>query len=119
MANQDGFLILCQDREIPGNTLRVFLYLCSQAGFENTLHVTQQEIADLLHMRKPNVTRSIKTLERKGLIARLHGNKRTYAFMINPYYVWKGRMEHFNRGQRKFDSLRRQFVVVENIRQAG
>lgn len=101
MNSQEALRYLAKDKELTGETYRVFLYLLSTLDFENWIEVPMMKIAEELDIPRQAVGRSIKTLERKEIIQRGEKIGRTYVFRLNPFYAWKGKV-------RNLDDYRRQ-----------
>jgi biotin operon repressor len=59
--------------------------------FENWIYVSQTEIAEILNMKRQQVSRAIKLLEKKGILLRSPKIGRSYGYRLNPYYGWKGK----------------------------
>lgn len=97
MGFQQAFALVAADKDITGETLRVWLFLLSQIGFENWVSIPQKKIGDALNLQKTNVSRSIKTLLNKGLL--LEGPKmgRTTAYKLNSKYAWKGKVTNLSK----------------------
>ena len=84
------------DMNLPNEQYRVFLKLLSKVDFENFLRVSQQNIADELNMKRPNVTKAIKALCEKNIIVEgpRAGLNKTYR--LNPYIGYKGKNRNEN-----------------------
>jgi predicted transcriptional regulator len=96
MNSQEALKLLATDRDLKGETLRVLLLLLSQLDFENWIQITQKEIADTLEIKKQNVSKAVLLLEEKGIILRGPKIGRAYAFRLNPYFGWKGKVKNLN-----------------------
>ena len=92
MSFQDAFIKLAADRTIKGEQLRVLLYLIGKLDFENWVHVPQAEIADVLGMTAPQVSRSIAALTAKGLLTRGPKLGRVGTLRLSLNVGWKGRV---------------------------
>lgn len=88
MGSQEALQELAKDRDLTGETFRVFLLICGKLDFENWIQISQVEIAQELNLKKPNVSRSMKMLESKGIVLKeKRGN--SHAYRLNPDYGWK------------------------------
>jgi predicted transcriptional regulator len=67
----------------------VLIYLFGRLDFENWIHVSQTEIAEILNMKRQQISRAIKLLEKKGILLRSPKIGRSYGYRLNPYYGWK------------------------------
>ena len=104
MTSQDAVKELAKDRDITGQTYRVFMYLLSELDFENWILLSQTYIAEELNMTAQNVHRAIKVLENKAIIIRDRKCGRTSRFRLNPDFGWKGRSKHFEDVARDVDA---------------
>lgn len=91
MSSQEALQELAKDRELTGETLRVFLLLCGTLDFENWIQISQTEIAKELTLKKPNVSRAMKMLETKGIVLKVKMQGAGQAYRLNPDYGWKGK----------------------------
>ena len=90
VVSQDPMAMLAADKEMTLEPHKVWLYLMSRLDFDNFIYVAQTEIADRLGMKKPNVSRAMKLLERKELILRGPKLGHSHAWRLNPDYGYKG-----------------------------
>lgn len=103
MNNQKALELLATDKDLKGETYRVFLILLSRLDFENWIQITQTEISEKLKMKKSNVSKAISILEGKQIIFRGPKIGRTYAFRLNPYYGWKGKVKNLNEYRKEIE----------------
>ena len=96
MNSQEALELLATDKELTGENYRVLLLLLSRLDFENWIQIAQSEIAEKLDMRKQNVSRAISLLESKKILLRGPKVGRSYAFRLNPYFGWKGKVKNLN-----------------------
>ena len=108
VSSQEALEELAEDRDLTGETLRIFLLLSARLDFENWIQISQKEIADRLSMKKQNVSRSIKMLESKGIILKAKANGKNNAYRLNPHYGWKGKVKNLTewREQQKVEESR-------------
>ena len=97
MNSQEALKLLATDKELKGETYRVLLLLISQLDFENWIEVTQKEIAEMLEIKKQNVSKAVLLLEKKEIILRGPKIGRTYGFRLNPYFGWKGKVRNLEK----------------------
>ncbi len=96
MNSQEALEILAKDKEITGETYRVLFLVCARLDFENWVQVPVTEIAQELELKQPNVSRAIKVLEEKEIILRGPKLGRSYVFMLNPEFGWKGKVKNLD-----------------------
>lgn len=87
---QNGMMKIAEDKDLTGETLRVFLYAVSKLDFENFLRLRQDDIAQGLGMQKANVSRAMKLLESKDILQRGPKIAQSYTWRMNPRYGFKG-----------------------------
>ena len=88
--NQNALISMATDKDITLEHHRVLMYLFGCLDFNNYIQVPQIEIAKVLGMQRPNVSRALSMLISKGIL--IEGPKigRTYSFRLNPNYGYKG-----------------------------
>lgn len=94
MVFQDAFIAMAKDKTLTGETMRVLFHLLGKLNFENFILIQQIDIATELDLKKPNVSRAIKTLVERGII--LEGPKvnRSRGYRINHDLGWKGNLKN-------------------------
>jgi DNA-binding Lrp family transcriptional regulator len=110
MNSQEAMLSLAKDKDITGETHRVLWFIGGILDFENWVQIPITEIAQELNLKRPNVSRAIKMLEEKGIILRGPKLGRSFAFMLNPEFGWKGKVKNL-------DDYRKEKEEEENNRQ--
>ena len=103
MNSQEALKILAKDKDLTGEVLRVFLFVCSRLDFQNWIQITQVEICEELELNKSNVSRAIKLLISKRIV--LQGPKlgRSFAYRLNPDYGWKGKVKNLNEYRKELE----------------
>ena len=105
MNSQEALEIVAKDKDIKGETYRVLFFICARLDFENWVQISITEIADELDLKQPSVSRAMKVLETKEIILRGPKVGRSYAFMLNPEFGWKGKVKNLeDYRQRKQDN---------------
>jgi DNA-binding transcriptional regulator GbsR (MarR family) len=92
MNSQEALEIVAKDKDIKGETYRVLFFICARLDFENWVQISVTEIAKELVMHQPDVSKAMKVLENKQIILRGPKVGRSYAFMLNPEFGWKGKV---------------------------
>lgn len=120
MNSQEALEIVAKDKDIKGETFRVLFFVCARLDFENWVQISGTEIANELGMNKQNVLRALKLLEAKELILRGPKVGRSYAFMLNPEFGWKGEVVHLDkyregRWEKKETESRKNFIINAEI----
>lgn len=117
MNSQEALTELAKDKDLKGETFRVLLYLLGRLDFENWLLVQGSEICEALDMKRQNVSKSIVLLEEKGILIRNEKKiGRSYAFRLNPYYGWKGKVKNLEdyRRQENDENLKKLKLVTSD-----
>ena len=96
MNSQEALEIVAKDKDIKGETYRVLFFICARLDFENWVQLSITEIANELDLKQPSVSRAIKVLENKQIILRGPKVGRSYAFMLNPEFGWKGKVKNLD-----------------------
>ena len=107
MNSQDAAILLAKDKDIKGETHRVLWFIIGILDFENWVELSVTEIGKQLNLKRPSVSRAMKVLEEKEIIIRGPKVGRSYAFMLNPDFGWKGKVKNL-------DDYRRQKEDEEN-----
>lgn len=108
MNSQEALEILAKDKEITGETYRVLFLVCARLDFENWVQIPITEIAQELELKQPNVSRAIKVLEEKEIILRGPKVGRSYVFMLNPEFGWKGKVKNLDNYRRQRENEEKQ-----------
>lgn len=101
MAFQVAFKELAKDRDLRGVPGSVLNYLLSILEFENDLKITQVEIAKDLGIGRDQVSKAIKTLLDKGIIAKGPKLGCSWAYRLNYQYAWKGKVKNLDKRKRE------------------
>ncbi len=107
MNSQDAAILLAKDRDIKGETHRVLWIIIGILDFENWVQLSVTEIAKELTMHRPDVSKAMKVLEEKEIILRGPKVGRSYAFMLNPEFGWKGKVKNLDEYRKERDELER------------
>lgn len=96
MNSQEALEIVAKDKDIKGETYRVLFFICARLDFENWVQISVTEIAKELGMHHPDVSKAMKVLENKQIILRGPKVGRSFAFMLNPEFGWKGKVKNLD-----------------------
>ena len=102
---QESFLEIARDKDLTGEPLRVFLGVLGHLDYENKFEMPLKDLAANLGMQRPNVSRSIKLLVKKGYlkVEKNIGSVRFYR--LDPSFGFKNRVSKLERIQKEFDEL--------------
>ena len=101
MNSQEAMVAVAKDKDIKGETHRVLWFIGGILDFENWVQLSITEIAKELDMHQPDVSKAMKKLENKAIILRGPKVGRSYAFMLNPEFGWKGDVANLNEYRKK------------------
>lgn len=84
-----------EKQETLANTLnleqfRVYHILLGALDYENYILIPQKDIAEILNMRAPNVSRAIKALTHYQIILEGESVGRLKSYRLNPNFGWRG-----------------------------
>ena len=96
MNSQEALEIVAKDKDIKGETYRVLFFICARLDFENWVQLSITEIGNELDLKQQSVSRAMKVLEEKEIILRGPKVGRSYAFMLNPEFGWKGKVKNLD-----------------------
>ncbi len=94
MNSQEAMVALAKDKDIKGETHRVLWFIGGILDFENWVQLSITEIGNELDLKQQSVSRAMKVLENKEIILRGPKVGRSYAFMLNPNFGWKGKVKN-------------------------
>ena len=94
---------LAIDKDFSGNDLRVFLGILANLGYENTLNISQQELADQLSIDRSATGKSIKKLISKGYLEIVDTVGRQNIYMFNPSVAFKSRAKNLKELKHAWD----------------
>ena len=101
MNSQEAMVAVAKDKDIKGETHRVLWFIGGILDFENWVQLSITEIGNELDLKQQAVSRAIKVLEDKQIILRGPKVGRSYAFMLNPEFGWKGKVKNLENYRRK------------------
>lgn len=90
MAQGMAMVNLAKSPRMDGESLRVFLILCSHLEYENFILTPQTEMAEKIGMSKTNFSRALKKLLEEGVVEKGPKIGRMVSLKLNPEYGWKG-----------------------------
>ena len=85
---------LAIDKDFSGNDLRVFLAILANLGYENTLNISQQQLADQLSIDRSATGKSIKKLISKGYLQITDTVGRQNIYQFNPNVAFRSRAKN-------------------------
>ena len=92
----DGLLQIALDPDLSGEDIRVLLGCIGNMEYENFLDKPQGELASILGMKQPNVSRSLKKLVERDYIRIIGKAGRQNIYRINPLIAFKSRAKNLS-----------------------
>jgi len=92
MMTNPGLLALAIDADLKLEDLRVLLVYLGSMDFENIIDIPQKEVAEILDMKRENVSRSTKKLVTKHILIEEAKSGRSKVYRLNTAYGWKGKV---------------------------
>lgn len=92
MGFQKAFVELAR-KKLTSGAKNILLLILGKIDYENELKLSQAEIANLLGMRKQNVSRAITQLVKAGVL-QPQDPKRHTRIRLNNRYAWRGTLKN-------------------------
>ena len=89
LAMGEGIMFL-YNLDLTKHEYRVILFLLSHMEFDNFCYNTQAYMADKLKVAQPDISKTLKSLELKGLIFR-ERTERGKVIRVSAVIAWRGR----------------------------
>lgn len=97
---QEAARVIAKDKDLTGEDHRVLRYLESILDIKNYISLSQTDIAMDLEIKQPNINRAIKNLLEKGIIIKGPKVGKSWTYILNANYAYKGRLK-FLKQERK------------------
>lgn len=98
---QEASMNIAADKRLNLTDHRVLAVLNAKLDFENWIRISQQEIADFLAVKRPNISVSMKKLVKMSIVVPGPPVKNVKTFRLNPAVAWKGSMQQAATERRK------------------
>ncbi len=99
----DEAIALGKDKDLSGNDLRVFLVIIGNLGYNNTVNISQNELASQSNIRQQDISQSIKKLISKGYLQVVDKIGRRNIYMVNPNVVFRSRAKNLKELKHAWD----------------
>ena len=110
---QAAFDYIGNQKELTGETLRVFIKLLSKLDFDNYIRISQSELAKEMNITRPHVTKAIRKLQEFDIIREGARAGLSKTYRLNPTVGHKGK--HFDDTVIEFSQLQSKRRKKENI----
>lgn len=94
--SQQAMLELAQD-PVSGESMRVLFALCAVLDFENYLSISQVELAKLINMKQPHISRALKELTERSIIIKGAKYGRSATYRLSPTFGFKSKSSNFHK----------------------
>jgi Fe2+ transport system protein FeoA len=98
---QEATMNLAQEKSLNLTDHRVILVLQAKLDFDNWIRLSHSEIGDLLDVKRPNISTSMKKLLEMGIILPGPSVKAVRTYRLNPALAWKGDIKTGYKERRK------------------
>lgn len=92
MLTGQALLMLAADSSLKQEDWRVLVAYWGSMDFENIIQTSQKDIAEILGMKKENVSRATKKLVSKNILIEESKEGRSKRYRLNTVYGWKGKI---------------------------
>lgn len=90
---QEATMNLAKDRSLNLTDHRVILVLQAKLDFNNWIRLSHSEIGELLGIKRPNISSSMKKLLEMSIILPGPSVKTVRTYRLNPALAWKGEIK--------------------------
>jgi biotin operon repressor len=111
--SQAAMLELAQN-PVSGEARRVLDALCAVLDFENFIQLSQTDLAKLIGMERPNVTRAITELAERGIIIKGMKVGRTLTYRLSPTFGFKSKGSNFQKLMNDVQEFSKRNAVVNS-----
>lgn len=87
---QEATMNLAQEKRLNLTDHRVILVLQAKLDFDNWIRLSHSEIGELLDIKRPNVSTSMKKLLEMRIVLPGPTSKAVRTYRLNPALAWKG-----------------------------
>ncbi len=91
---QEDMKDLANDKNLDGQDLRITLAIISNLSYQNIFNLSHRELAEQIGTQRPNVTKSINKLVKKGYLQIIGKQGQQNIYMFNPNIVFKSRAKN-------------------------
>lgn len=92
MLTGQGLINLAMDADLKHQDWRVLAVYLGCVEFENIIQISQKDVAEILKMKKVDVSRATKKLVAKNILVEETKMGRSKVYRLNTVYGWKGRI---------------------------
>ena len=94
---------LANDKTLDGQDLRITLAIISNISYNNILNLSHRELAKQVGIQRPNVTKTVNKLVRKGYLQIIGKQGQQNIYMFNPSIAFKSRAKNLKELKQAWD----------------
>ena len=94
---------LANDKTLDGQDLRITLAIISNISYNNIFNLSHRELAEQVGIQRPNVTKTVNKLVRKGYLQIIGKQGQQNIYMFNPSIAFKSRAKNLKDLKRAWD----------------
>ncbi len=94
---------LANDKTLDGQDLRITLAIISNISYNNIFNLSHRELAEQVGIQRPNVTKTVNKLVRKGYLQIIGKQGQQNIYMFNPSIAFKSRAKNLKDLKKAWD----------------
>lgn len=94
--SQQALLELARN-PVSGESRRVLDALCATLDFDNFIPVSQRDLAELIGMHQPHISRAMSELVERGIVIKGVRYGRTYTYRLSPEFGFKSKGTNYRK----------------------
>ena len=94
---------LANDKTLDGQDLRVTLTIISNLSYDNKFSLSHRQLAEQVGIQRPNVTKTVNKLVRKGYLQIIGKQGQQNIYMFNPSVAFKSRAKNLKELKHAWD----------------
>ncbi len=85
---------LANDKTLDGQDLRIALAIISNLSYDNIFNLSHRELAEQVGIQRPNVTKTVNKLVKKGYLQIIGKQGQQNIYMFNPNIAFKSKAKN-------------------------
>ena len=94
---------LANDKTLDGQDLRIALAIISNLSYDNIFNLSHRELAEQVGIQRPNVTKTVNKLVKKGYLQIIGKQGQQNIYMFNPNIAFKSKAKNLKDLKRAWD----------------
>ena len=100
---QGDMRYLANDKTLDGQDLRITLTIISNLNYNNIFSLSHRELAEQVGIQRPNVTKTVNKLVKKGYLQIIGKQGQQNIYMFNPNIAFKSKAKNLKDLKRTWD----------------